>query len=63
MEQRAHERGPLLHPPGQLVGVSVLEPVEPNQVNQVHRPLAIGVLIHAEDLDADHGVLQHVPPR
>ena len=62
MDQRAGDRGALLHAAGQLVGIFVGEPVEPHQCEKIARARAAFRHGKAEDLGGQQHVVDDAAP-
>src|SRR5262245_37460586 len=62
VDERATDRGPLLHPTGQLPRMRVVEPAQPHEANEIQRHRSRWLAIQSQNLDRQHDVVEHRPP-
>ncbi len=62
MDQRADDTDALLHAARQLARISVLEALEPDQPDEIHRALAHLLLVEPLHVGGQQDVLQHSAP-
>ncbi len=62
VDQRAHDSRALAHAAGELARVAVREVREAHLREEPHRALAVGLRVHAAQLDLHQHVVEHVAP-